>query len=85
MQSRLSRLSSVSGRPQLAALLIVAASLTGCATVVSDPSICPPIAQYSSEFLTEAADALDALSPGSPLEFMIIDYQRLRDQLRECQ
>jgi len=54
-------------------------------TVASDPSICPPIAQYSPEFLAEAADALEALPPGSPLEWMIVDYQRLRDQLRECQ
>ena len=85
MQSRLSRLSSVSVRPQLAALPIVAALLTGCVTVASDPSICPPIAQYSPEFLAEAADALDALPTGSPLERMIIDYGRERDMLRACQ
>jgi len=41
--------------------------------------------QYSPEFLAKAADALDALPPGSPLERLIIEYGRERDQLRECQ
>jgi len=60
--------------------------LTGCETALSDPaSVCPAIVKYSPEFLIEAADALDELPQGSPLVRMIIDYQRERDQLRECQ
>lgn len=72
---------------RLAALAIVTISLTGCATVASDPrmaSVCPPVVEYSREFQARAADELDLLPDGSAIAEMLSDYSVMRDQARAC-
>ena len=73
---------------RLAALVIAAISLTGCATVGSEPripTICPPVVAYSREFQARAADELDLLPEGSAIAEMLADYSVMRDQARACQ
>lgn len=72
---------------RLAALAIVTISLTGCATVASDPrvaTVCPPVVEYSREFQARAADELDLLPEGSAIAEMLADYSVMRDQARTC-
>ena len=72
---------------QLAVLVIVTISLTGCATVASDlrvTTICPPVVEYSREFQARAADELDLLPEGSAIAEMLADYSVMRDQARVC-
>ncbi|QEX18553.1 hypothetical protein FRZ44_38600 [Hypericibacter terrae] len=45
---------------------------------------CPPVPVYSPEFQWRLADEIHALPPGSALGQAVIDYKRLRDQLRAC-
>lgn len=65
---------------------MMASALAGCATASSDRPVviatCPPLVSYTKQFQTEAADALDALPPRSPLAAMIDDYSRLRSACR---
>lgn len=58
--------------------------LTGCATGVSDTSVCPRVVEYDAAFQARAADELDALPEGSALATMIEDYGRERAMLRAC-
>lgn len=58
--------------------------LSGCATSVSDASVCPRPITYSDSFLNRAADELDALPEGSAIAQMIEDYGRERSMLRAC-
>jgi hypothetical protein len=68
-----------------AAVLVIAASLlAGCATARSDGAPCPPVVEYSREFLARVADELDSLPAGSAIEQMLADYQVMRDQARMC-
>lgn len=60
-------------------------SLTACAQVSSDASVCPKIVAYSKPDQVRASDELRALPPGSVLALMIEDYGRERAQLRACQ
>jgi hypothetical protein len=72
---------------RLAALVIAAISLTGCATDGSEPcvtTVCPPIVEYSREFQARAADELDLLPEGSAIAQMLADYSVMRDQARAC-
>lgn len=72
---------------QLAVLVIVTISLTGCATVASDlrvTTICPPVVEYSREFQARAADELNLLPEASAVQDMLTDYAVVRDQLRAC-
>lgn len=72
---------------QLAVLVIAAISLTGCATVASDPrvaTVCPPVVEYSREFQARAADELDLLPEGSAIAEMLADYSVMREQARAC-
>ena len=67
---------------RLAALAIVTISLTGCATVASDPrvaTVCPPVVEYSREFQARAAEELGMLPDGSAIVEMIADYSVMRD------
>ena len=73
---------------RLAVLVIAAISLTGCATVASDPrvaTVCPPVVEYSRDFQARAADELDLLPEGSAIAEMLSDYAVMREQARLCQ
>ncbi len=73
---------------RLAVLVITAISLTGCATVASDPrvaTVCPPVVEYSRDFQARAADELDLLPEGSAIAEMLSDYAVMREQARLCQ
>ena len=73
---------------RLAVLAVAAISLTGCATVVSDPrvaTVCPPVVEYSRESQARAAEDLTLLQEGSAIGEMLADYAVMRDQARACQ
>jgi hypothetical protein len=66
-------------------LVIATLSLTACATAPSRPSIvCLPVAVYGSAFQSRLADEIQRLPPGAALERAMLDYARLRDQVRAC-
>ncbi len=70
---------------RLAVLAIATISLTGCATVASEPrivTVCPPVIEYSREFQARAADELDLLPGGSAIAEMLADYSVMREQAR---
>lgn len=72
---------------QLAALAIATSSLTGCATVGSNPpiaTVCPPVFEYSREFQARVADELELLPEGSVISEMLLDYSVLREQVQAC-
>jgi hypothetical protein len=58
--------------------------LAACATERFDGAPCPPVVDYSGEFLVRAADELASLPAGSAIEQMLDDYQVMRDQARAC-
>jgi len=62
--------------------LAVLLPLAACAAPVV--TACPPVPSYSTEFQARLADEIHALPPDSALGVAIIDYKRLRDQLRAC-
>lgn len=67
--------------------MIATISLTGCATVASEPrvtTVCPPVVEYSRKFQARAADELDLLPEGSAIAEMLADYGVMRDQARAC-
>ena len=45
---------------------------------------CPPVPAYSLEFQARLANEIHDLPPGSAIGTAIVDYKRLRDQLRIC-
>lgn len=69
---------------RLAALAIVTNLLAACATGRSDGGPCPPVAEYSREFLARAADEVVRLQADSVLEQMLADYQVMREQAKLC-
>ena len=74
-------------RRRLAALAIATSSLSGCATVGSEPGIataCPPVVEYSREVQERAAEELEVLPAGSAISEMLADYSTMRDQARSC-
>ena len=73
--------------PRLVVLAIALISLTGCATVASEPrvaTVCPPVIEYSREFQARAAEELGMLQERSAIAEMLADYSVLRDQARAC-
>ena len=64
----LSRSNMTSSRLRAVVLAIAASLLAGCATVRSDGAPCPPVVNYSPEFLARAADELASLPAGSAIE-----------------
>ncbi len=72
---------------RLAVLAIATSSLSGCATVGSEPgglSACPPAVEYSRGLQARAADELLLLPERSVLAEMMSDYVVLREQARAC-
>ena len=62
-------------------------SLSGCATVGSDPGgvgVCPPVVEYDQAFRERAAAELEMLLDGSAIEVMLADYAVLRAQSLRC-
>jgi hypothetical protein len=78
------RCNVTSSRLRAVVLAIAASLLAGCATERSDGSPCPPVVDYSPEFLARATVELDSLPIGSAIEQMLVDYQVMRDQARAC-
>ena len=73
----------ISRFPGLAAtLLSFGLGLAACSeTIVAS---CPPVPQYSQAFQSRLAAEIETLPSDSALGEAIIDYKRLRDQLRAC-
>ena len=74
-------------RRRRVALVLATISLTGCATVGSDPSkraVCPPVVEYGREFQARAAEEGALLPPGSAVVHMLSDYVVLRTQASAC-
>ncbi len=71
-------------RLRLLPLLIVPVLLTGCATASSDGVVCPVIVEYSPDFQARLADELAALPDNAALGQAMIDYGRVRAELRAC-
>ena len=74
-------------RRRRVALVLATISLTGCATVASEPrivTVCPPVVEYSREFQARAADELNLLPEASAIAEMLSDYAVMRDQARSC-
>ncbi len=72
---------------RLAALAIATSSLSGCATVASEPrvaTVCPPQVQYSRESQARAAEELALLPEGSVIAEMLNDYSVMREQALSC-
>jgi hypothetical protein len=62
--------------------LLVFFSLTACAHPIV--TACPPVPAYSDAFQARLAEEVHALPPDSALGRAIVDYGRLRAQLRAC-
>lgn len=68
----------------IAALCVLAALflMWGCTPTVKVE--CPSIRAYSAEFQGQAADQLEGIPEGSPIDVMIRDYGELRAASRAC-
>ncbi|MAI91708.1 MAG: hypothetical protein CBB65_14810 [Hyphomonadaceae bacterium TMED5] len=74
-------------RRRRVALVLATISLTGCATVGSEPgvaTVCPPVVQYSRDLQARAAEELVQLPHGSVIGEMLSDYEVMRQQARAC-
>lgn len=62
----------------------MAALLTGCGTVSSEPrpAMCDWLVAYSPSIQQRAATELDALPPASALRVLVDDYGELRARIR---
>lgn len=64
------------------ALTLLTMLLSGCATAVTDPRLCPTIQSYTRDQLNAMADELQHAGPA--LRRMSVDYMKLRDKVRAC-
>lgn len=71
-------------KPRLIALAIATALSTACSTTVSKPSACPHIVAYSDQFQDKLAAEVKALREDSALVVAMVDYGRLRNEIRAC-
>jgi hypothetical protein len=61
-------------------------SLSACATAPSERAIiCLPVAAYDRASQARLADEIQRLPPGAALERAMLDYARLREQVRACE
>lgn len=77
--------------PSLVALLIVCATVTGCATARPEiklervqPAACPQVTPFAKDFLNRVADAEEGLQNDSLLVVVVDDWINMRDQARAC-
>ncbi|MCA0871462.1 hypothetical protein LCL97_11540 [Seohaeicola saemankumensis] len=78
---------AVCWRRRRVGLLLATIWLSGCATGASDLAgfgACPPVAEYSREFQTQAAEEMAMLPEGSVIAEMLADYAVMREQARAC-
>lgn len=75
------------------ALFAVALNLAGCAGTPAVIVQCPAIATYDQEFQAAYADQLEEINPatghfvipeGSPVDIALIEWERLRAEIRAC-
>jgi hypothetical protein len=73
-------------RRRLVVLAIEASLPSGCGTAGSDHAVavCPPVVRYGAEIEARAVAEVQALSKGSAVETLLIDYSVMRDQARAC-
>jgi hypothetical protein len=73
-------------RLRRAVIAIATSLLSRCATVSSDGgvTVCPPVVDYTREFLARAAEELALLPEGSAIEEMLGDCAVMREQARVC-
>ena len=73
-------------RPRLADLMVATGWLAACTTAGSErpAAVCPPVAEYSTEFQARAADELARLPQESAIVVMLGDYAVMREQARAC-
>ena len=73
-------------RLRLAALVIGASWLTGCATVSSESVVvvCPPVVEYDAAEQARVASEVEALPDAAVLIDWMADYSVLREQARSC-
>ncbi len=73
----------------LIGLALATSLLTSCATAPSEPQhACPPVVQYSQDFMDTAAEELGVLGEMrnySVIVEMMKDYAVMREQARVCQ
>lgn len=68
--------------PRILATIATLFLLAACAQPIV--TACPPVPTYSPEFQARLADEIHALPRDSALGVAIVDYKRIRDQLRAC-
>jgi hypothetical protein len=64
------------------ALVASSATIASCAPSVT--TVCPPLREYDSAFMSRLADEMDAAPEDSAMVKAIVDYRRLRDVVRAC-
>lgn len=76
-----------SRRLRLPLLVIAMSLLTSCAGPgFSDPkTVCPRIVTYGPTFQNRLANEIESLPAGTAIEAAMLDYGRLRAELRACQ
>lgn len=70
----------------IALLVTLPVLLTGCVTGSSRTEwVCPTLVEYTREEQARAVDELAALPIGSMVAKFVVDYGRLRSEVRACQ
>ena len=66
---------------QLLSALTSLVLLSGC---VGANFSCPPLKEYSQEFLSRVADEIAPMPEGAATPEALADYSVLREQIRQC-
>lgn len=69
--------------PRLLLLAILALSISGCGTVVSNPT-CQPVMPWTPAQQAKVADELKPLPADDPLRLFVADYGVMRAGARAC-
>lgn len=66
-------------------LALVLTLLNACGTASSNPAcVCPPIKEYSRDFQKRLAEEIKATKETSAIMEVLMDYAKIRDQIRIC-